>query len=352
MSMYRKFYISSWNDKDFRNLDALTHELWIYLNHYPYSNKVGIFLFQHEVAILYLLPKWRQFLEDFGAWDDAVSPAKFRALYFKSFQKLRQAGLIEYHEPSQVIFVCGFLRQEPPASFKNVQSWGKVLDELPNDHPFLPNIRKLLTEIFSGEAQKLCLEAFDNLEAVKNYITSKCFEAAKPSPMLSPIASPMPSQEQEQEQEQERYSTVVCSSSVGAQRLALTAPANEKNTVVDEGEVIDLTQTVLLTIPLKDGTHSQITQQMIANWNQIYPGLDVMQKLLRIREWNINNPLKRKTRRGILQHITNWLSDDYEQLTQHKTRSTQYANHRPQSKADILWEACKGGVKGTVYENF
>jgi len=70
----------------------------------------------------------------------------------------------------------------------------------------------------------------------------------------------------------------------------------------------------VISIPLickKDGPQLQfdVTQPMIDDWVESFPAVDVMQQLREIRQWNLDNPVKRKTPTGIRKHISLWLSD-------------------------------------------
>jgi hypothetical protein len=53
-----------------------------------------------------------------------------------------------------------------------------------------------------------------------------------------------------------------------------------------------------------------ITESQVAEWESIFPGMDVRQSLRSCLLWNQSNPGKRKTAKGILRHVTGWLSDD------------------------------------------
>lgn len=64
----------------------------------------------------------------------------------------------------------------------------------------------------------------------------------------------------------------------------------------------------VITIPLVDKTEHPIHHAQIVEWIAAYPAVDVPQKLREIRQWNIANPTRRKTRKGILRHITDWLA--------------------------------------------
>jgi hypothetical protein len=52
-----------------------------------------------------------------------------------------------------------------------------------------------------------------------------------------------------------------------------------------------------------------IYQPMIDDWAESYPAVNVTQELHNIRQWNIANPTRRKTKSGILRHINTWLAD-------------------------------------------
>jgi hypothetical protein len=65
---------------------------------------------------------------------------------------------------------------------------------------------------------------------------------------------------------------------------------------------------VFIAVPLVDKSEHPITEAQVAEWEEAYPAVDVPQKLREIRQWNIANPTKRKTRKGILRHITDWLA--------------------------------------------
>jgi len=66
---------------------------------------------------------------------------------------------------------------------------------------------------------------------------------------------------------------------------------------------------IFITIPLKKtGKSFSVDYDQLSSWKAAYPNLDVEQQLRNLQQWNINNPTKRKTERGIGKHITGWLS--------------------------------------------
>ena len=66
-----------------------------------------------------------------------------------------------------------------------------------------------------------------------------------------------------------------------------------------------------LKIPLiKLDGHFTVTENMVTEWQESYPAIDVRQKIREIRQWNVDNPNNRKTSAGIRKHINGWLARD------------------------------------------
>jgi len=67
----------------------------------------------------------------------------------------------------------------------------------------------------------------------------------------------------------------------------------------------------VLTIPLisRDGEFN-VMQADVDEWQNTFPGIDVLQSIKRCRLWNLDNPANRKTERGIRKHISAWLAKD------------------------------------------
>lgn len=65
----------------------------------------------------------------------------------------------------------------------------------------------------------------------------------------------------------------------------------------------------VITIPLIP-SHGEygIIQKQVDQWTELFPGVQVMQTLREIKAWNVANPSRRKTRRGIEKHVVGWLS--------------------------------------------
>jgi len=78
----------------------------------------------------------------------------------------------------------------------------------------------------------------------------------------------------------------------------------------------------VLQIPLAGKGLFDITEEDITAWGETFPGLDIMQHVRIIRQWNLDNPKNRKTKGGIRKHITSWLAKE-----QNKARPTGNKKH-------------------------
>ncbi|WP_144082430.1 hypothetical protein [Desulfocurvibacter africanus] len=60
-------------------------------------------------------------------------------------------------------------------------------------------------------------------------------------------------------------------------------------------------------LPLNDGSEHEIGRDFVEQMARLYPAVDVIQELKRMKGWLIGNPKNRKTRRGIAKFVTSWL---------------------------------------------
>ncbi len=64
---------------------------------------------------------------------------------------------------------------------------------------------------------------------------------------------------------------------------------------------------VFISIPLIGKAQYDVRESEVMDRQETYPAVNVRQELRNIRQWNIDNNKKRKTRKGIGKHISNWL---------------------------------------------
>ncbi len=66
----------------------------------------------------------------------------------------------------------------------------------------------------------------------------------------------------------------------------------------------------VIELPLNDNSLFPITQSMIDHWQELYPNANVVQELKKMVGWLESNKTRRKTKRGINNFITTWLSKE------------------------------------------
>lgn len=67
---------------------------------------------------------------------------------------------------------------------------------------------------------------------------------------------------------------------------------------------------VVISIILNDKTEFGITEADVSQWKDLYPAVDIMQELRKMKGWADANPSKRKTRNGIKRFINGWLAKE------------------------------------------
>lgn len=65
-------------------------------------------------------------------------------------------------------------------------------------------------------------------------------------------------------------------------------------------------------LPLKDGSLYSITENDVETFQQLYPGIDVMQEMRGMVGWCTANPSRRKTKNGAKRFINGWLARSQE----------------------------------------
>ena len=121
-----------------------------------------------------------------------------------------------------------------------------------------------------------------NTERIRNDTDSNTERSSKrntPSPIPSPLPLPLP---------------ILKDSCPAVPESALTE-------LVPNSEIV-------MSIPLnaKD-KFFHVTEHDIDQWQETFPGVDVLAELRVCRQWNIDNPKNRKSWNGIRTHISSWL---------------------------------------------
>lgn len=63
----------------------------------------------------------------------------------------------------------------------------------------------------------------------------------------------------------------------------------------------------VISLPVKDGSEFEITEDLVAEWSAAYPGVDVRGELAKARVWLRASPQNLKTRRGVGKFVVGWL---------------------------------------------
>ena len=80
------------------------------------------------------------------------------------------------------------------------------------------------------------------------------------------------------------------------------------NTICQELEAQDRKKAISLT--LNDKSEYWIYGDQVEQWSQLFPAVDVMQELRKMKSWLDSNPSRRKTKKGILRFVNGWLSKE------------------------------------------
>ncbi len=94
------------------------------------------------------------------------------------------------------------------------------------------------------------------------------------------------------------------------------------------------TEPPIITLILNTKEEYPIYQKDISEWQELYPAVDIMQELRKMKGWCNDNPQKRKTKNGIRRFIGSWLSREQDkggvfrnqQKSTYQSREEQIAN--------------------------
>lgn len=99
----------------------------------------------------------------------------------------------------------------------------------------------------------------------------------------------------------------------------------------------------LISLPLNDKTFHDVCCEDVDDWKELYPAVDIVQELRKMKGWLNSNPTKRKTRRGIKRFINSWLAREQDKSHDVKEISTKEPSETiiPKSKEEIEAEIYK-----------
>lgn len=103
----------------------------------------------------------------------------------------------------------------------------------------------------------------------------------------------------------------------------------------------DTLQPPVITLTLNTKEEYPIYQSDIEDWKDIYPNVDVLQELRKMKGWLNANPTRRKTKKGIARFINNWLSKEqdkphYNQPSLHNVDVEEEKEENEESKKTMM----------------
>ncbi len=69
-------------------------------------------------------------------------------------------------------------------------------------------------------------------------------------------------------------------------------------------------ESAVITLELNTGEEYPIFDKDIAAWKELYPSVDILQELRKMKGWIISNPKRKKTKGGILSFVNRWLAKE------------------------------------------
>ena len=269
--MYSKIDSLFWRDQKNRKLSDDGKLLFLYLLTCPHRSSIG----------LYYLP------EQYVASDIKWTLERVR----KGFNELLQNGCVKYDRDNEIVFIKNFLRYNSFENSNQIRGAIKFLGTLP-DTVFLSDLIEVIKmgyEDCSKDKSQDFKKALETLtitltERVRNTVaynsnsnSSLYLNTFAPSSNDSTPDENTPELVPNDEEEPEEYAEV-------------------------------LQEPPLIMLPLNDGKEYPITTSMAEEWQQLYQATNVVTELRKMRGWLLADPARRKTKRGILRFVTNWLS--------------------------------------------
>ena len=80
-----------------------------------------------------------------------------------------------------------------------------------------------------------------------------------------------------------------------------------------------------ITLILNDKSEYPVYDEDINKWTELYPKVDILQELRKMKGWLDSNTQKRKTKRGILNFITSWLAREQDKGTKVQYNTPTYS---------------------------
>jgi hypothetical protein len=292
MARYRKVDTRIWNDEKFCALSDDAKLLFFFLLTHPHLTALGAM----RISVAGMAGELN--------WSSERLSIALREVFQKS--------IVKYDEKALFLWLPNFLKYNPPESPNVVKSWSLSLDYLPEC-----TLKKALINQVISRVERLSIGFREAL--------GEAFRKGMPYQEQEHKQEQKQKQKQEQKQESLNIKVVENITVSGAER---------KNAL---GAVVE--------IPLNSGENFLIFQNQVEEWQTLYPAVNILQELRNIRGWNISNPKRRKTKAGILNHITAWLSkvqNASHQTIHSRSPPKQFSSHNLQ---EFNQQVCENWLK-------
>jgi len=251
-SRYSKVFVKIWHSKDFRTLSEEGKMLFIYLLTSPHRNMGGFY---------YLPLPYLCF--DVGLDEKRVS---------KAFEELTDKDMALYDFDAQVVLIKKWFCYNPIENENQAKGLNKQLAEIPKSKLFKPFVN--------------CVNEY--CKYIESILKGFDIPSENPSETLS-----------------EPYTKPGTGTGTG------TGTEEETESMHGaEAAPCQPTAPPIITLTLNDKTEYPVTEEQVEEWAKLYPAVDVMQELRKMKGWLDANPSRRKTKKGILRFINNWLSKE------------------------------------------
>lgn len=254
--VYRKIYIRIWRDDDFRSLSESGKLLFFYLLTCPHGHLSGIFFLPIGYA-----------MEDLG-WDDQ----EIR----EAWNEIERNEMIEYDARANVLLLPNFLKYNPFENRNTVINAVRNVEHLPET-----NLK-----------HSWC-------EAARRHLKGKQLEFVPPliDALKGTLGEPLP------EPSGETGTEAVAVAGAGSKPSAPT-PDN------GAGSEPKIAWAKRITWSQAAGRFEGITSEIIVNWKEAFPAVNIGAQLSRADEWLKANPTKRK--KNYYRFLVNWLGRSQE----------------------------------------
>lgn len=258
MRDYGQIQCSFWTDPDIQRLSDGAIRLAAYLLTGPHSNALGCY----RLPAMYLMA-------DFNWTTEQVE---------NCFEELEAIGFCQRCPETGFILLPKFLRWNPIANGNIAIARMKEFDAVPTRAA----IHNALCRALLTYGNHLPQEFQRKLETLLK-------EESKPSETPFETVSDDRSNPEQNRTEQNRETECTEQASCSLPAVPIAS---------------------LIGIPLNDGSEHPITQADLDEWAELYPAVDVLQELRKMRGWCLANPKRRKTRRGVGAFINAWLAKE------------------------------------------